>query len=545
MRSRPCAQPYQSFSLQRSAFLNALTTRGRQSLVLPPALIHLIMELSERDRERLADDDPTLRCLSLETGNSHEPALYCIDDRLASAIATSTHLERLSVAFLCLASAGAQRLGKAIGSSGNLRDLWITSGSVEAGQHSNRGMSLMLREAKASGSLCRLQLSYFHLKNACRPLTKFLAESHLTDLSLDQIELEDEVLLRSWTGGIAQATQLERVTVKRSSKPLVNATLRGIPHHPSLRSLKLCMEGTDLDGIDLSALEDCIASTRLQDLVVQLSVCDRWMSDEPAPAWVASIDRLLPGLSQCPSLVRVELSNFVIVEEDFPSLLAAAEGWKQLKLCDCMLGNAHAILLAERLKRPSCTLEKLDLECNVIGDPGAAALFDALSSNTTLSTLALARNRRVQSAGYEALARNLPHLSRLQSLTLPGEKTRLEPWPDSIMDALKHNTSLTDLRQITSLGVTLPPGPKILFCLLCNRFRPLLDQPMSGWPVLLAWYAGHRRRSSLKRSNDPTARQSAFYVLLRTKLDNLLDARGSENEKLADHLETLSNNSSR
>lgn len=98
---------------------------------------------------------------------------------------------------------------------------------------------------------------------------------------------------------------------------------------------------------------------------------------------------------------------------------------KTLNLSDCKLDNKCGKLLAEALSR-NRTLEKLELNGNLLGPEALAALAESLKENRTLKYLSLEKNpltskgQNLNLAGMEAFGAMLKVNKALTGLNLFG-----------------------------------------------------------------------------------------------------------------------------
>ena len=115
----------------------------------------------------------------------------------------------------------------------------------------------------------------------------------------------------------------------------------------------------------------------------------------------------------------------------------------RLRLSRNNLNAAGAAVLAEALKK-NTTLTRLRLSRNNLNAPGGAALAEALKKNTTLSWLDLSNNN-LNAAGGAALAEALKMNTTLTELNLSGNDLNAAGGA-ALAEALKKNTTLTGLR---------------------------------------------------------------------------------------------------
>ena len=138
-----------------------------------------------------------------------------------------------------------------------------------------------------------------------------------------------------------------------------------------------------------------------------------------------------------------------------PSLVVDLEGCTALSLTSNNIGDRGAAAIAEALKS-NTELTSLHLGYNTIGPSGAAALAEALKSNTALTKLWLHDNK-IGDSGSVAIAEALKSNTVLTELRLDSNNIG-DSGAVAIAEALKSNTALTWLdlnsNDIGDIGAT-------------------------------------------------------------------------------------------
>lgn len=130
-----------------------------------------------------------------------------------------------------------------------------------------------------------------------------------------------------------------------------------------------------------------------------------------------------------------------------PALVVDLEGCTELSLDDNNIGDSGAAAIAEALKS-NTAVEKLWLNNNTIGDSGAAALAEALESNTALRWLFLQTNT-IGDSGAAAIAESLKSNTALTMLYLNGNNIG-----NNGAASLKNNTAWLFKLYLSSNNVT-------------------------------------------------------------------------------------------
>ena len=167
-------------------------------------------------------------------------------------------------------------------------------------------------------------------------------------------------------------------------------------------------------------------------------------SEETAEALIKRIATQVNGDDNFAALVMECIGECKKEQSDFHVELARTFGSSlrltKLNLCYNGLNAAGAAALAEALKT-NTTLTLLDLTGNDLNAAGAAALAEALKTNTTLTVLDLTGND-LNAAGAAALAEALKTNTTLTELYLSGNN--LNAAGSAVLaEALKTNTTLT------------------------------------------------------------------------------------------------------
>lgn len=136
--------------------------------------------------------------------------------------------------------------------------------------------------------------------------------------------------------------------------------------------------------------------------------------------------------------------RLVVAEQTrFFGSLEANKSLRLLNLTNNGIGVAGAFCIAALLELPRPTLERVIVDENRIGTEGAAAIANALRSNTSLESLSL-RNNEIGSQGAAALSDALQHNSTLRRLDLSCNLIR-NTGVIKIAKALSKNSTLKSL----------------------------------------------------------------------------------------------------
>ncbi|XP_073502058.1 NLR family CARD domain-containing protein 3 [Phyllobates terribilis] len=155
------------------------------------------------------------------------------------------------------------------------------------------------------------------------------------------------------------------------------------------------------------------------------------------------VQNFLPQLQYCTNL-RMENNNF---KDDVMELLATILRAKdctiqKISLAENQLGNRGIKVLGKALM-VNRTLSSLDLHSNIIGPNGARALAEYLRNNQVLSSLDL-QNNRIKSEGAEHLAQSLRKNRKLRALNI--KKNCIEAaGAEGLASSLKENQVLQEL----------------------------------------------------------------------------------------------------
>jgi len=125
-----------------------------------------------------------------------------------------------------------------------------------------------------------------------------------------------------------------------------------------------------------------------------------------------------------------------------PALVVDLEGCTTLELYNSTIGDSGAAAIAQALKS-NTALTYLDLSYNNIGDSGAAAIAEALKNNAALTELYL-YNNTIGDIGAVAIAGALKSNIALTTLRM-NNNTIGDSGAAAIAEALKNNAALTEL----------------------------------------------------------------------------------------------------
>nr|XP_049616912.1 NACHT, LRR and PYD domains-containing protein 12 isoform X4 [Syngnathus scovelli] len=367
--------------------------------------------LSEKSGEALASvlsSSRTLRKLDLSDNYLGDDGLEALAAGLANPQCT---LQVLNLMTGDLRKKSCEALASVLSSSRTLRELDLSDNDL--GDDGLEALAAGL--AKPQCTLQVLKLNSCKLsKKSCEALASVLSSSRtLRELDLSWNDLGDDGL-EALAAGLAKpqcTLQVLRLDECKLSKKSCDALASVLSSSCSLR--KLDLSNNDLGDDGLEALAAGLAKPQCTLQVLRLNSCN--LSEK-------SCDALASVLSSSCSLRKLDLSWNDLGDDGLEALAAGLAKpqctFQVLGLNSCKLSKKSCDALASVLSS-SCSLRKLDLSWNDLGDDGLEALAAGLAKpQCTLQVLELV-GCDLRKKSCEALAKALQdNPSHLQKLDL-------------------------------------------------------------------------------------------------------------------------------